>query len=174
MENGEQVAAESSGSPSAAPGPRPAPAVLSAHDGSASLRIEALQRPFAEAADPWDSNRLEVVLEARAHGIQALLRGPLLLNSELATLSAQLRKLGRGSSAVDSPFMEAAIELSVRTLPGASERFRVELRLGELGQRTEADARFAFDADQGSLMAFADSLDQIVSGFPIRNPPGAE
>jgi hypothetical protein len=146
----------------------PPPAVLAAHDGSASFRVEALRRAFPEAPDPWDCNRLEVGLEGRAHGIAAALRGALLLNSELATLSAQLRKLGRGSSALESPFGEAAIEFSVRPLPSESERFRVELRLGELGCRTEADARFAFDADRSQLLEFADGLDRIVSGFPIR------
>jgi len=149
--------------------PPPSRAEIEAHDRSASFRIEALRRPYAGAADPWDSNRLEVELRAQAHGVRAELRGPLLLNSELATLAAQLRKLGRGAAVLESPFMEAAIELTVRPQPAAAERFRIELKLGELGQATEADARFAFDVERAQLERFADGLERIVGNFPVRS-----
>jgi hypothetical protein len=146
-------------------------AILSAADGSARFRIRVLGRAAVATSDPWETNRLEVELEGRAHQISAVLRGPHLLTTELGALAGRLRALGRNGPALPSPFMEPAIEWTLEPVAGAPERYRVELRLGELGRPTEADARFAFDTDRGHLARFADGLERIIQAFPVVGRP---
>jgi hypothetical protein len=136
--------------------------------GGFSLWIR--DRQFPGNSDYWDGNWLIVRAEMRASGALIEVEGPILHIPELVRFRDELSKLNASlSRSAELRPLEPGLHLTLTAQSLGHISADLSITPDQLTQRHT----FEFGIDQSYLPALLDSLDQLLSEYPVIGSPEA-